>query len=237
MTYENASEAEVLKSFWRPGAPLENTLFALLDPSGRALTRGTRSPGWIFRDANAMAQGMNDLARQYPGHGDLQGLPVVDTVRLGLNVAACDKLPLAIVVGEGQQLMALENKLAPLSWRGELVGALTYTAGSRRDLSAINLVSTSSSMSSGYLFVVPNQFGTAATVVAQLSANSSTSDLERVMRDTIARNRPQYMDHREHIRLGRSQGISWTSALPVTDPASLFHDEMERRRGGLRPFP
>lgn len=220
--------------------PLENTLFALLDPSGRALTRGTRSPGWIFRDANAMAQGMNDLARQYPGRGELHDLPVVDTVRLGLNVAACDKLPLAIVVGEGQQLTALENKLAPLSWRGDLVGALTYTAGSRRDLSSINAVPTNSSMdsfmSSGYLFVVPNQFGTAATVVAQLSANASSSDLERAMRDTIARNRPQYMDHREHIRLGRSQGISWKSALPVTDPATLFHDQMERSRGGLPPF-
>jgi hypothetical protein len=203
-----------------------------------------------------MAQGMNDLARQYPGRGELHDLPVVDTVRLGLNVAACDKLPLAIVVGEGQQLTALENKLAPLSWRGDLVGALTYTAGSRRDLSAINLVSTSSSisnatgspmssavtsdgnnsMSSGYLFVVPNQFGTAATVVAQLSANASTSDLERAMRDTIARNRPQYMDHGEHIRLGRSQGISWKSALPVTDPGTLFHDQIERSRGGLPPF-
>lgn len=273
MTYENASEADVLKSLWRPGAPLENTLFALLDPNGRALTRGTRSPGWIFRDAAAMAQGMNDLARQYPGHGVLHGLPVVDTVRLGLNVAACDKLPLAIVVGEGRELIALEDKLAQLSWRTDLVGALTYTAGSRRDLSSITLVSTSSSIgdaaissvsssarssmrssisnsissslassentfvSSGYLFVVPNQFGTTATVVAQLSANASTSDLERAMRETIARNRPQFVDHHEHIRLGHSQGISWKSALPVTDPATLFHDQMERRRGGLPPFP
>ncbi|HEY9712193.1 MAG TPA: hypothetical protein V6C72_01910 [Chroococcales cyanobacterium] len=217
MTYENPNEAEVLKALWRPGAPLENTVFAILDPNCRPIARGARSPDWMFKDARDMANGLNEVSRHYRGNADPQGLPVVDTVRLGMNVAACDKLPLAIVVSDNpQDRQALANKLAPLAWGIDFIGKLTYTAGSYSELRAISGVR----LNRGYLFVAPNEFGSQGVVTAQLDANASPRDLEMAMITAIDRYNPQFLEHQEHIRLGHQMGVSWTTLMPITDPHS-----------------
>jgi len=237
MTYESASEAEVLKALWRPGAPLENTLFAILDPYGRPLTRGTRSPGWLFRDPADMAAGLADVARHYQSTGNPQSLPAIATVRLGMNVAACDKLPLAIVVGDTEkERQAMERTLAPVAWSDGLIGKLTYTAGTRTDLNDIQ----GPRPSRGYLFVSPNEFGTAGTVIAQLNATATPAELKAAMQMTIDRHHPLSLDHREHIQWGREQGISWTTAIPITDPHELQAQQFDPQRGpagegSLRP--
>lgn len=233
MTYENSSEAEFMQTLWRPGAPLENTIFAFLDPSGRALTRGARAPDGFFRSPDEMAQYLQRLASEYPASSQPRSLPSVETARLGLNVAACDKLPLAIVYGDSRAVPLLEARLAPLAWRSDFAGAMTYTSGSLDDLRTV--VGANFSLKSGYLFVHPDQFGVSAQVVAQLPANATAYELERAMRTTISSSHPNIVDHREHIRQGRVQGIGWQSLMPVTDPATLFHDQMERERGGRQP--
>ena len=215
MTYESASEAQVLKSFWRPGAELENTLFIILDPYGRPLTRGAREPSWLWRDSHEMAQGLDEIARKYSGHGENQALPAVATVRLGLNVAAADKLPLTIVVSDNSQdRKALENRLAPLAWRNDLMGEMTYTAGTRSEMRNIR----GGSLPRGYAFVSPDEFGTTGTVIAQLGPNAEPAELERALKWTIQQHHPSNIDHDEHVALGHQQGISWDSAIPVTDP-------------------
>ena len=187
MTYENAKEAEVLQALWRPGAPLENTLFAILDPYGRPLTRGSRSPDWFFSDAQDMARGMDYVAKNYHAAGNPQELPIVETVRLGMNVAACDKLPLAIVVADNvRQRRTLDRALAPVAWSNEFIGKMTYTAGTYRDLSSIQ----GASMVKGYVFVSPNEFGTQAQVIAQLGPDASAADLKAAMQATINRHHP-----------------------------------------------
>src|ERR1700722_783988 len=194
MTYENAREAQILKSFWRPGAELENTLFVILAPDGRALTRGARSPDWMFGDAHAMAIGMNDVARQYRSAATPQSLPVVDTVRLALNVAAADKRPLAVVVANSDEdRKVMEHRLAPLSWSANFIGKVIYTSGHPNELNGIN----GASLPRGYLFIAPNEFGTTGAVVTQLNATASTADLASALTLAIARYNPQEMDHRE----------------------------------------
>lgn len=223
MSYESADELGVLKAFWRPGADLENTLFTFLDPYGRQLTRGARSPDFMFRDAHDMASTMEDLARDYRGRDEQKTLPVVNTVRLGLNVAACDKRPLAIVVGDTERdRKIMENNLAPLAWSKEFVGKLIYTDGSKRELNSVY----GASLSKGYLFLTPNEFGTEATVVAQLGPNASSLELSSAMKQTINSYRPWQLDHREHIRLGRQQGLQWKTATPVTDRGELRARQM-----------
>lgn len=225
MTYESASEAEVLKSFWRNGAPLENTIFAILDPHGRAITRGGRSPDWLFRDSADMANSMYEIARYYQSNSSPRYLPVVSSVRLGMNVAACDKLPIAIILGDTEQeRQYMQSALAPLSWSNNFIGKFTYAAGRRSDLNNIQ----GSRIAKGYLFVSPNEFGTGGTVIAQLYPNASTTDLGAAMKATMQRHNPMLLDHREHIRWGREQGISWQSAIPVTDPHQLQAEQMER---------
>jgi len=217
MTYESAREAQILQSMWSTSAnrPLENTLFVILDPSGRPLTRGSRSPRWLYPDAASMAEGLNSVARQYRSNLNPSSLPLAASVRLAVNVAACDKKPLVVVVSDyGQERQAMESKLAPLAWRDDLVGEMTYASGGRNDLSTLRR----QTINRGYLFVVPNEFGSQGTVVAQLYPTASAADLERMMQYTISQYNPQYLDHREHIRQGRQEGISWQSAIPVTDP-------------------
>jgi len=217
MTYESAREAQILQSMWSTSTnrPLENTLFIILDPNGRPLTRGTRSPRWLYADAHAMADGLNRVATQYRSKLSPQNLPVVASVRLAVNVAACDKKPLVVVVSDyGQERRAMETKLAPLAWRDDLIGEMTYASGGRNDLNTLQR----QTINRGYLFVLPNEFGSQGTVVAQLYPTASSTDLERMMAWTISQYNPQYLDHREHIRQGREAGIGWQSAIPVTDP-------------------
>src|SRR3954452_19175867 len=95
MTYESGVEGEFLKAFnvTRSGE-LENTVFTILAPDGvRPLVRSSRSCKGTFRDAAHMAESMAKIAATNPGIKDINGLPelpTVPTVRLGVNVAACD---------------------------------------------------------------------------------------------------------------------------------------------------
>lgn len=178
-----------------------------------------------------MASGLNQVARQYPARNPNQALPVVASVRLGMNVAACDKRPLAVVVSDSSQdRRAMEYKMAPLSWSKDLIGEITYASGTRNDLRNVRGVG----LSRGYVFIAPNEFGTEGTVVAQLYPTATQADLERAMKQTVGQYNPTEMDHREHIRLGRMEGIGWTPATPVTDPHELQRQQMERG-GGFGP--
>ncbi len=219
MTYESASEAEVLMTLWRPGAPLENTIFAILDPDGRAIVRGGRSPQMAFRDSRDMASQMNDIARYYNTGGAFspKSLPSVETVRLAVDVAACDKRPLVIVSGQNEhERKSLAARLAPLAWSGQLVGKLVYTTGSPYDLASIK----NANKKSGYIFVAPGLFGTDGTAMVQLGANASAADLVSASKQALSWYRPQELDHHNHVRLGHQQGIEWQTAIPVTDPHS-----------------
>lgn len=230
MTYESASEAAVLKTLWRADAPLENTVFAILDPEGRSIVRGGRGPNHVFRDAEDMTANMNEIARYYGSNGAVvpKELPVVDTVRLAVDVAACDKRPLVIVVGENdQERKQLAERLAPTAWSEQLIGKLVYTTGSGNDLRAIK----GARVSSGYIFVAPGLFGTDGTALMQLGINASQSELTSASRQTINMFHPQMLSHSEHVRAGKQNGIEWQTAIPITDPHSLE----AQGRGGSGP--
>jgi len=217
---------------WRPGAPLENTLFAILDPYGRPLTRGARSPDFIYSDAHAMASGLREVAMRYPGRGNPQGLPTIANVRLGLDVAAADKKPLTIIVADSESdRRYMEAVLAPLAWSNDLIGKMSFTAGSRNDLRNVH----GAGLSRGYIFVLPDTFGTTGTVVAQLPAQATATDLKNALQMTINRYQPEYLDHRDHVRMGRQQGLHWDSATPVTDPHALRAEQSKGRGFGGPP--
>lgn len=218
MTYENASEAKILKSYLRGQRELPNTVFVFLDPSGKPLTHGTRSPQRLFRNASEMGSYMNRVAGQYRGRGKPSGLPAVETVRLGLNVAACDDRPLAIVLGESKQVQkVLEDKLASQAWSDQYQGKVVYTAGTKDDLNGIRGVR----INRGYLFVVPNDFGTEGKIITQLPASASSKDLESALRTTVSTRRQEKLEHHQHVRQGSRRGIAWQTQIPVTDRKAL----------------
>src|SRR5438067_2964157 len=106
MTYEDPFEAEFLKSFriTRSG-DVENTTFTILAPDGKKqLARASRSAKGAFRDAAQMAETMARIAKEHPGKPSANDapppLPTVTTVRLAVDVAACDNQPLVVVFAE-----------------------------------------------------------------------------------------------------------------------------------------
>lgn len=231
MTYESASEAQLLKTLWRPDAPLENTIFAILDPDGRSIVRGGRSPQMVYQDADDMASHMKEIARYYGSNGTTvpKGLPTVDTVRLAVDVAACDKRPLVIVVGQNdQEREKLAARLAPTAWSEQLIGKLVYTTGSGSDLSSIK----NAGHSSGYVFVAPGLFGTDGTAMMQLSANASQAELASASKQALGLYHPQVLSHHDHVRAGRQNGIEWQTAIPVTDPHSPNAQQGGGHQGG-----
>lgn len=225
LTYESASEAEVLKSLWIPGAPLENTVFAILDPTGRAIVRGGRGPNHVFRDSFDMATRMDEIARYYNSNSRVtpSALPSVDTVRLALNVAACEKRPLAIVVGRNEQeRQMLASKLASIAWSDQLIGKLVYTTGRESDLNSIR----GARLSAGYVFAGPNVFGTEASAMIQLGPFATQYDLMQASARAASYFRPEYLSHHDHVRLGHQQGVYWQTAIPETDPHSIRARQM-----------
>src|SRR5213593_3144251 len=116
LTYESAEEAKVLTSlFVGRSGNLENTTFALLASDGATkLARAGRSPAAAFRDAQDMASAMDEIVRR--GAADRpapSALPLTKTVRLALDVAACDGLPLVVVRGDdAAKRSALIERLA-----------------------------------------------------------------------------------------------------------------------------
>jgi hypothetical protein len=225
-TYESASEAVVLKSFFvgRSGE-LENSTFAILAPDGKTkLTRAGRSPSFAYgRNASApaaMAAEMNRLAKRYPGkRAALKAapLPLVADVRLGINIAACDSLPLVVVVGkDAAQRAKLEKTLAPVAWDEANLGAFIYASTHEvKDLKPLTKVKASP----GYVVVQPGVYGQDGSNLVQLPASATP----KALAEALAKARKKHSaaakkDRRSHVRTGQREGVHWDTEIPVTDP-------------------
>ena len=122
-TYEDKQEAEFLKSVYtgRSGQ-MENTTFAILSPDGRQkLTAAGRGPFRAFGNAAQMAMAMKGIWAQHQEAPDAalaeQQLPLIKSVELALNVAACDNLPcLVTVANDPEKIETLNRKLLPVAW-------------------------------------------------------------------------------------------------------------------------
>src|SRR4051812_26822220 len=136
-TYENKDEADFLKAFkvTRSG-DLENTVFTILSPDGkRQLARASRSARQTFGDAGQMTATMERLAREFETRksaaGKLPDLPQVASVRLAVNVAACDNRPLVILFARDEPARRkLIERLTPLAWSEPFLGQFVFTTAS-----------------------------------------------------------------------------------------------------------
>ncbi|MCA8948008.1 MAG: hypothetical protein KDE27_00805 [Planctomycetes bacterium] len=229
LTYESAAEAKVLLGVFRGRDGLENSTFAILDPSGREqLVRSGRSPSWAFDDAAAMAAAMQRIAQRYPGREDAEpiGLPRCADVRRGLGVAAADQLQLAIVTGDGAARARLEARLAELAWSDDLIGRLVYArADADTDWSAI--AGGADRPAAGLVIVRPGEFGVDGQVVAIVE------DGELDARELLAAVKawaPGPVDTARLRARGARAGIEWQTAIPVSDRRGPDRDVDRGRR-------
>jgi hypothetical protein len=224
-TYENAAEASFLKSICPTGSgELENTVFAILSPDGkRQLSRASRSPREVFDGAADMAQTMKRIASWYRAGSSgatTSELPTVESVRLAVNVAACDRQPLVVAFGTTATARAqILNKLKSVAWTDEFRGRFVYAVASQtKELENIAGVPSGD----GILIVQPDRFGLKGTVLERTGADGSTINVANCLKNGLATYSQQDETLQEHVHDGRVEGVFWQTAIPVTDP-------MERR--------
>jgi hypothetical protein len=226
LTYESAEEAKVLTGFFtgRSGL-LENTTFVLVAPDGKtALTRGGRSADQVLRgsgatDDDALAALITAQAKAHPAKPgsarEAPLLPCLVDVRRGLDVAACDLLPLVVMIARDDDTRRpLEQALRPLAWAKERRGKLLYApAAADADVAAIPGIAPRARV----VVVQADAYGLAGKVLAQ-TAETSPEALAKVLDAGLAKHKATVKEVKPHIAEGRRQGVAWQTEIPDTDP-------------------
>lgn len=231
LTYESAEEAPVLTSFFvgRSGL-LENTTFALVAPDGTTLlTRAGRSPDSILRargddGAAELAALLTEQAKRYPTKPEALReaalLPYHVDLRRGLDAAACDLLPLVVVIGKDAAARApLEKPLRPLVWDPTRAGRLLYApAASVEELAKLSGVE-GVDPKARLVVLQPDAFGLKGELLAQ-ATDLGVAALTIALDEGIAKHQATTKDMRTHMAAGQRAGVDWKTEIPVTDPGA-----------------
>lgn len=222
-TYEDASEGEFLKHVFTGRNGLQNTTFALLSPDGRKLDRGSRSPMMAYGDASSLTKALLGTAEAYAKQPKaIRALPVVRTLRLGLNVAAADMRPLVILrAKDSRGAERLKQKMAKLAWSEALVGQCHYVVlGEAEEFGGL-------APEVGISLVRPDPFGRGGAVPTHAPLGTSTAKLKTWLVDAVSAYQVGSRRHRDHIREGRRRGIHWQPGLedPGKEPPSAVDPE------------
>jgi len=228
-TYESQAEADFMKKIYRGrSGELENTTFAILDPTGRKkLTRAGRAPFHEYRDASRMAAGMNEIALRYTDASDVKlqdaALPLTDSLEIGLNISAADGLPMIILAAkEESQLKVLRKKVRPLAWSDELIGQFAFAeVTDPKQLKLLTGLKDSSEELNGILVVQPGQFGLSGKVLKQFDSKTDSISLANHLSHVAQTFERTEKNHRNHVQQGIQLGIEWESAIPETDENSI----------------
>ena len=200
---------------------LVNTVFCLLDPAGKRLIRAGRSPSSIYAGAEELVTAMQGFASAYAPGNQPRSLPSIGNLRLALNLAACDSMPLVVGVygseasqgpGATEELRKqLEARLAELSWspgfRGQAQYLMLEEAGEEhRQLMEL----LGASQSAEIQLLMPDAFGQSAELLAQ--GRAADPQLEEVFAKRLQELEVGAKNARSHIAEGKSQDLVWESA-------------------------
>ena len=221
-TYENQSEHEFMEQLYgRTNRPVENTTFTILSPDTRTIyVRPNRSPDFTYRHPDQMAAQMFQIAKKHGGskNGNPSSLPTAANVKIGINIAASDKLPLIVVLGKDKvQQSDLESRLNSVAWRESIAGKFTFVSSrDRAELKPIDGVEKN--FESGYLVVQPGSFGLDGKVIKRVDSNIELEALVDALTSSLGLyETPATVSHRAHIQNGVKAGVFWETNLPVTD--------------------
>ena len=219
-TYENEEEHEFMEELNTRG--VQNTTFALLSPDTKEIfVQPSRSPQFQFRNPFQLAALMHEIAAKYTKQPSVESsgiLPISADVRIGLNIAAADKLPLVVAVGDKKtEVSGLQEKLKAIAWKGKLIGRCVYAStADKKDLQNIRF---DKKPKSGYFVVQPGEFGINGTVLASIDIGVSGRELEESIAKGIAKHKKhKSVDHRTHIENGAKAGVFWDTPVKVSDP-------------------
>ena len=211
-TYENAEESVVLEHWLKGvrggGGELRNTTFALLDPSGKnALAQTGRSPQMVYGDVASFATGLVTLAKKYEASAATKSLPLIPSLRLGLNIAACDGIPLvAILASKKRSWKKLFEHLVELSQSAALSGQAHYVM--LKDTKGLELME--GYKPDQFIYVLKtDSFGVTGEVVASFKDTKALSSV--ALETGFSSARIEKDKSRQHVRQGKLEGVSWES--------------------------
>lgn len=225
-TYESEAEAKVLSYVFSGRSGLENTSFALLDPNGKKISRGSRSPSMTFGDAERFAKALTETAARYESKAKaISALPEVRDLRLALNVAAADMRPLVIVRGkDAKAAEALAKNVATAAWSKDHVGTCHYVVLSEE--------TTFEGLTPelGVSIVQPDPYGLGGKVLAHAAPNAKAGAIAKAMAKGALAHDAKTKEHRAHIREARRRGIGWEPEIEVSDSRAKEGERRRRRR-------
>lgn len=211
-TYENAEESVVLEHWLKGvrggGGELRNTTFALLDPSGKkALARTGRSPQMVYGDVASFVSGLDTLAKKFEANVVAKTLPLIPSLRLGLNIAACDGIPLVVIVeSKKRSWEKLFNHLIELSQSDALAGQAHYVV--LKDSKGLEVMA--GYKPDQFIYVLKTDvFGVSGEVVATFKDTKTLSPVALATGFSSARIAKD--SSRQHVREGKLEGVSWES--------------------------
>ena len=169
---------------------------------------------FAYRTPREMAKSMTEIAQQYPGDDNIEftALPTMKNVRLAVNVAACDGIPLVVVYGENdEQLHELEKQLAPLAFSDELIGKFSYIKTT--DENELETVSGFKPNSFGYSVLVSGTYGLDGKVHLHWAADTKLDDLKKDLIEFANGTKKVVKEHRQHVQSGTRDGADWDLSL------------------------
>lgn len=239
-TYESKEEAEFMQGIHvGKSGVLENTSFSILSPDGEeSLTKSGRGPFYEYRNSGSMARGMKKIAAKYVGSTKemYKGaqLPFADTLRLGMNMAAADLLPVAVLVAkDAKELSSVSEKLLPVAWSDEIAGQFGWASVvDKRELETISGIDKTTAEGGSILLVAPGQYGLKGKVLKQLAATADNELIKAEMIKVIKEFPRKAKSHDNHVKKGIAEGVDWKSAIPETDPGSVAAKKRMRTKDG-----
>ncbi len=205
---------------------VQNTSFALLDPDGKKITRGSRSPSQVYGSTQKFADALNKLSASYSKKAKpIEALPTVRDLRLALNVAAADMRPLVIVRGKNAaEAKKLSQSVAAAAWADATVGTSHYVVLDK----AIDYEGLKPEL--GVTVVQPDPYGLGGKVLSHAATGLDAKALGASLVTGIGKHDAKAREHADHVREARRKGITWESEVPITDAKGKEKKDRKRKR-------
>jgi hypothetical protein len=214
ITFEDTSEAALMKRLIG-GRSLVNTAFTIMDPAGKKpLVRAGRSTKRAFKDPAAMVRSMKKIAADYSAKNQVshQGLPLLEDVRIALNVTQCDGQQLVIIRGDDRATKKVKEQLCELSWSDDLIGKFLYAvADEGTDWSVIK--GADKAPAKGVLVVQSDTYGLTGKVVGSVKLDAGIKNLRSMLSKSASAHDPKPVDTSRLRRAGIRKGIKWETEI------------------------
>lgn len=195
-----------------PGIPVMPSL----DPGAADRLGGTR-----MSTPEELQVQMKLLVDRYPLHPSAAegppALPVLPTLREGINFCACDNRMLCALVVPPDDPHGLELKLRELAWEQGIIGRMHFVRVTPEEWKAAQESGNvqGGEGESGIFLTAPNTWGLEGTLVKEIRPDVSLEELREGLHEGLHRFAAEWrkLDRSAHILAGFEKGIVWTQLL------------------------